>query len=106
MKWFSNRITTGITALAVFALTTPVAKAAERPANFSAAQIDKSIRAEWSKEGVVPASPVDDSRFFRRIYLDIAGVIPTADAVTAFLADKAPGKRERAVDQLLNSLHY
>ncbi len=101
MKWFSAA---GLTALAALALISSAS--ADKPASFSPAQIDKSIRAEWNKQKVVPASPVDDARFLRRIYLDIAGVIPPADAVTSFLADRAPGKRERAVESLLNSPRY
>lgn len=73
---------------------------------FGPGTVDSMIRAEWKKAGVVPAPPVDDARFLRRVYLDITGTIPTPDAVKAFLADKSPDKRARAVDALLASPKY
>jgi hypothetical protein len=70
------------------------------------AAIDSMIRAEWKKAGVVPAPPVDDARFLRRVYLDITGTIPPPETVVAFLADRSPDKRAKAVDALLTSPKY
>jgi len=51
-----------------------------------------------------PLAPVcSDADFVRRIYLDLTGVIPTADKARAFVADKAADKRERLIDELLDS---
>src|SRR5258708_3622355 len=63
--------------------------------------IDTAIRTEWKRAGVVPAPPVDDARFLRRLYLDLTGTIPTELAVRAFLADGSPDKRVKAIDSLL-----
>lgn len=70
--------------------------------------IDERIRAEWKKEGIEPGPPVDDARFLRRAYLDIAGVIPPPEKVTAFLADRAPTREKRAkvVGELLADARY
>jgi hypothetical protein len=84
----------------------PDKKAPASPNTFNIAQIDQAIRAEWKKEKVVPAAPVDDARYLRRIYLDITGTIPTADAVEKFLSDPTPNRRAKAVDELLNSERY
>ncbi len=47
-------------------------------------------------------SPVsDDAEFFRRIHLDLAGIIPTAGETRKFLADASPGKRTALADRLL-----
>jgi hypothetical protein len=81
------------------------ATAALAPA-VDAAAIDATIRAEWSKQGIMPSAPVDDARFLRRAYVDIVGAIPPADAVTAFLADTSPGKRAKMVETLVTSAAY
>lgn len=48
----------------------------------------------------------DDAEFLRRVYLDLAGTIPSAATVRAFLADPAADKREQLVDRLLASPAY
>jgi hypothetical protein len=78
----------------------------ERSAKLSVAEIDAMLRKEWQKQKIVPAPPVDDAGYLRRIYLDITGTIPPAEAVTAFLSDRSPDKRARAVEALLNSPGY
>jgi len=76
------------------------------PTGLTAPDLDKAISAAWSKDGVTPAPLVDDARFLRRVYLDITGVIPSIDAVNAFLADSAPDKRGALVASLLASPRY
>ncbi len=49
-----------------------------------------------------PADLADDSVFLRRVSLDLLGVLPTAAEAQAFVADEAPDKRERLVDELLS----
>src|SRR5262249_49918339 len=51
-------------------------------------------------------SACDDAEFIRRVYLDITGVIPTADKVVAFLDSKDPDNRARLIDELLASPKY
>jgi hypothetical protein len=48
----------------------------------------------------------DDSEFLRRVYLDLAGVIPPAEKVAAFLQDKSPAKRAKVIDELLDGPRY
>ena len=38
--------------------------------------------------------------------LDVIGLLPTADEITAFLADTAPDKRARAIDRLLADVRW
>lgn len=45
----------------------------------------------------------NDSEFLRRLSLDLLGVIPTADEVRIFLADKSLDKRTRTIDRMLAS---
>ncbi len=53
-----------------------------------------------------PAPLSDDAEFLRRVYLDLAGRIPTVSQTRAFLADKRSDKRDRLVEQLLASPRY
>src|SRR5437773_1005266 len=95
-----------IPALAVVAITAGLAAFADSKPALSTSEIDHMVRVQWNADNVVPAPPVDDARFLRRAYLDIAGKIPTSEAVTSFLADRSPDKRAKAVDALLNSEDY
>jgi len=72
----------------------------------SPAELDKLLDADWKKAHVQPAPPVDDARFLRRLYLDLAGAIPPPEVVQAYLADGKPGRRDRALDALLDGPSY
>jgi hypothetical protein len=50
----------------------------------------------------VPPSPLcTDAEFIRRAYLDAAGILPKPEELEKFLADKAPDKRAKLIDALL-----
>ena len=71
-----------------------------------AARIDRRIETVAKAESV-PLGPVaDDAEFLRRVHLDFAGSIPTADAARKFLADTDPKKREKLIDRLLAAPEY
>jgi len=42
-----------------------------------------------------------DDEFFRRIHLDGIGTLPTPAEIKAFLSDKTPDKRAKAIDRVL-----
>jgi hypothetical protein len=71
-----------------------------------AARIDGFIESALSAKGIEPAPLASDAEFHRRVYLDLAGRIPTEAEVRAFLGDKAPERRTRLVETLLGSPHY
>jgi len=51
----------------------------------------------------IPPSPqCNDHEFIRRAFLDAAGVLPTPEEIKAFLGDKAPDKRAKLIDKLLD----
>ena len=56
--------------------------------------------------GQQPAPLADDAEFLRRIWLDLAGRIPTSDDARHFLDDTDPGKRSRMIEQLLAAPTY
>ncbi|MBL8827500.1 MAG: DUF1549 domain-containing protein, partial [Planctomycetaceae bacterium] len=72
------------------------------PRNF----IDEHLFANLKQIGVPPSPVCDDSTFIRRVSLDIAGRLPTAEETTTFLANKAPNKREQVIDALLRTPDY
>jgi hypothetical protein len=103
-----NRIATsliflGFAACAGAADDAPKPRLKADPAAALAAAIDKHLSHAWAVNGVVPAAPADDAEFLRRVYLDLTGRVPRVPEARAFLADKAPDKRARLVDSLLES---
>lgn len=87
------------------AISTP-ASAASLDLKTKTAQLDKLVDANLAKQKLQPSAPVTDEVFVRRIYLDIAGRIPTLKETTEFLADKAADKRAKLIDELLASDSY
>ncbi len=79
---------------------------APAPSSLTAADLDAELREEWQRLGVAKAAPADDATYLRRVWLDLAGTIPPPDVVTAFLADKEPNKRAKAVEGLLASKQH
>jgi hypothetical protein len=71
-----------------------------------AARIDQLIAERWSTDRVEPAPLAGDAEFLRRIYLDLAGRIPSVEEARRFLDDRRPDKRARLVEQLLASPRY
>ncbi len=72
------------------------------PAGF----IDPLLKAAWEEDGVKPAVPAGDEEYLRRAYLDVIGRIPTVAEAREFLTTKAPDKRARLIDQLLEHVDY
>jgi len=71
------------------------------PAVSASTKIDELVLDKLRKIGVVPAELCTDEEFLRRATLDVTGQLPSAEEVTAFLADKSSDKRSRKVDELL-----
>jgi hypothetical protein len=67
-------------------------------------RIDEFIEA--GAPGLAFAEETSDADFVRRIYLDLAGRIPSADEARQFLADSSPLKRPALVDALLAGTDY
>lgn len=65
--------------------------------------IDALMAEGWERRGVAPAPPADDRTWCRRIYLDLAGRIPTSEELSAFLYSPDASKRRDLVDELLTS---
>jgi len=69
--------------------------------------IDAIIDAAIAKTpGLKVKAKTKDEQFLRRVYLDLAGRIPTLEETGEFLGTKKSGKREALVKKLLNSEAY
>lgn len=65
--------------------------------------IDQQLMRAWAREKIPHAPLADDYEFCRRVYLDLTGRIPTPDRLQAFVSSTAADKRDRLIDELLDS---
>src|SRR5690349_12357477 len=64
------------------------------------ARIDQLIEAKAGG----PLAPLgSDAEFHRRVYLDLAGRVPSVEETKTFLINTATDKREKLIDRLLAS---
>ena len=63
--------------------------------------LDRLIAARLRRERLAFAPLCSDAVFVRRVHLDVLGRLPDAATVRRFLADAAPDKRARLVDEVI-----
>ena len=68
--------------------------------------IDGFVLQRLRAEKIAPSGLCTDGEFARRVYVDICGVVPTAQQVKQFAADKREDKRAKLIDALLQSPRY
>ena len=68
--------------------------------------IDQLVTSQLQKLNLPPSKPADDSKFLRRVYLDIIGRMPTSEEARQFLDDSGRAKRAQLVDHLLEQPEY
>src|SRR5215207_1413566 len=61
----------------------------------ASAMLDKLLAEDWKARGLQGNPRANDGTIVRRLYLDIAGRIPTLAETRGFLEDRAPDKRAR-----------
>ncbi len=89
----------------VFRATIPLgAPVGEMPApgNF----IDELVFSKLKMLGMPPSALSDDATFIRRVTLDIAGRLPDPARAAKFIADTDAHKRDKYIDELLDSTDY
>src|SRR5579872_593061 len=64
--------------------------------------IDDLVIEKLKTLNIAPSAIADDSTFIRRAFVDAAGILPTAEEVEDFLADKSADKRQKLIDRLLD----
>ncbi|MCI0702002.1 MAG: PSD1 and planctomycete cytochrome C domain-containing protein [Planctomycetia bacterium] len=68
--------------------------------------IDAFIAATHERKGITSASEADRRILLRRLSLDLIGLPPTPEEITAFEKDRRPDAYERQVERLLASSAY
>ena len=63
--------------------------------------IDEHVFTKLERLGIQPSALSADEEFLRRVYLDVAGVLPSEEEARAFLTSKATQKRVKLIDELL-----
>jgi hypothetical protein len=69
-------------------------------------EVDALLADAHRRIGTEPNPPVDDETFVRRVYLDVAGRIPSLTESEAFLSSTNPDKRALLIDTLLDGEGY
>ena len=72
----------------------------------AAADIDRLVGVVLAANKQALNAPATEEQFLRRIYLDAAGRVPTANEAATFLASNAPDKRAKLIDDLVFSPSY
>jgi len=67
-------------------------------------QIDRLIEAKVGDAKI--SAPADDAEFLRRVYLDLAGRIPTVHEATSFLNNQSADRRDKLIETLLAGPDY
>ena len=65
--------------------------------------IDEHLFGAMAKLDVPHAPLSGDEEFCRRVHLDLTGRIPTPEKLQAFVKDTSPDKRDRLIDELIDS---
>lgn len=69
-------------------------------------KIDALVGQKLKQENLKPNPNIDDATFLKRTFVRAAGRIPNLDEAKSFLDSKEPQKRQKLIDQILNSKGY
>jgi hypothetical protein len=75
---------------------------AQQPVNY----VDELVNAKLNKLRIAPSGICSDEAFIRRIYIDLVGLLPSPEEYAKFMADPAPDKRTRLIDELVNRKEF
>ena len=73
---------------------------------WSRGPVDQFVAERRKEKGLTASAAADHRTLIRRLSLDLIGLPPSEEEVTAFLSDTAPGAYQRVVDRLLASPHF
>jgi hypothetical protein len=68
--------------------------------------VDTLVHKKLKDLRIAPSELCTDEAFVRRVYLDVAGLLPTPEEFDRFMKSPAPNKREALVDELLGRKEF
>jgi Protein of unknown function (DUF1553)/Protein of unknown function (DUF1549) len=66
--------------------------------------IDEHLFGKLDRDKIPHAPLSSDEEFFRRVHLDLIGRIPNEELLEKFVASKDPGKRDKLIDSMIESV--
>jgi len=69
-------------------------------------EVDRFVLAELEKKGLAPVGDAEPAALLRRVHLDLTGLPPTAEQVTAFLAAPSESRIGGVIDELMKSPQF
>ncbi|MFN0050548.1 MAG: DUF1553 domain-containing protein [Planctomycetales bacterium] len=87
----------------------PVRRAAPpnvKTPDWSEHPVDRFVLAKLEEHGLPPSPPADKRTLLRRVTFTLTGLPPTAEEISAFVADDAPDAYGRLIDRLLDSPRF
>ena len=73
----------------------------QRPKTEEFNYIDTAVNERLHRLRITPSMLCTDEEYVRRVFIDVVGIYPKPEEITAFIADKSPGKRAQLVEGLL-----
>ena len=78
----------------------------EKPTLQESNYIDTHVHTKLHKMRIYPSEPCSDEVFVRRVFLDIAGVLPTEQERNQFVESTSPDKRESLISKLIERKEF
>ena len=78
----------------------------ERPRLPENNYVDSLVHDKLHKLRMTPSELCSDEVFVRRLYLDITGLLPSAEETATFLSDDSADKRSKLVDKLIEKKEF
>jgi hypothetical protein len=74
---------------------------------FATNELDNVLRNYYAENSIKgDAKIADEYTWIKRVYVDLAGRIPTVNEISAFINDKEPQKKENTINKILSSEDY
>ena len=78
-------------------------KLSKNETRYEVEAINNILNGTYEKHDVKIPKKLDDALFARRLYLKVAGRIPTHEELTSYLANSSDGRKGELIDQLVES---